>query len=136
MPRVSKQDMVERGDIVVRFDDQGRRLCTARAKTTGEDCNAPAMRGQVVCRKHGGSTKSAKAKAQLRLAQLVDPAVATLAREMVNADKSTDRQRAANSILDRAGFGRQTKFDVTDAKDILKQRLLDMRENDDEEIQP
>lgn len=77
---------------------------------------------------HGGGSPSTKRKAQLRLAELVNPAIATLAREMTNADRSQDRQRAANSILDRAGVSRVSKLETADAREILVQRLLDLRE--------
>lgn len=111
-----------------RYDAQGRRLCHATSKTTGEQCRGPAMSGSPVCRSHGGASDAARKKARLRLAALADPAIATLAKEMVKADKSSDRQRAANSILDRAGFGRVTKVEAVDAKDVLLDRLRAMRE--------
>lgn len=76
---------------------------------------------------HGGSSPQARNKAKLRLAELVDPAIATLAREMASADKSSDRQRAANSILDRSGFGRSRKIEGADARELLTQKLLEMQ---------
>lgn len=86
------------------------------------------MSGQEVCRLHGGSTQRSRRKAALRLAELVDPAVATLGREMAQADRSADRQRAANSILDRAGYGRVQKVEVSEAREMLVQKLLELRE--------
>lgn len=129
------QDPLQRGQ---RFDAQGRRLCGATSRRSGKLCRSPAMNGQEVCRMHGGSTKQAKAKAKLRLMELVDPAIAVLAREMSTADKSADKQRAANSILDRAGFGRQQQVDVEDARTALLHQILEARgqsveEYDDEE---
>src|SRR3546814_12403525 len=82
---------------------QGRRQCTAKSTTTGERCTKAPIRGGTVCATHGGSAPQVRKKAALRLLELVDPAIAVLAREMVNADKSADRQRAANTVLDRAG---------------------------------
>lgn len=103
--------------------------CAAKSSNTGLRCGAPAMSGQTVCRVHGGGTKTAKAKAQRRLLELVDPAIATLAREMVRAEKSADRQRAANSILDRAGVPRSTAIaDADAARDLLVDRIRTMRE--------
>lgn len=65
----------------------------------------------------------------MKLMELVDPAVATLAREMVQADKSSDRQRAANSILDRAGVPRVVReVDSDDSRSILLTRLREIRE--------
>lgn len=106
-----------------RRDGQNRRLCKAHRRD-GELCTQPAMDGQAVCKMHGGQAPQTKRKAALRLLELVDPAIATLAREMVQASKSSDKQRAANSILDRAGYGRVHKVEATDARELLVQRLL------------
>lgn len=76
---------------------------------------------------HGGSAPAARARARLRLLELADPAIATLAREMVQADRSVDRQKAANSILDRAGYGRVTRMESADARELLIARLLELR---------
>ncbi len=116
------------GDMQPRVDDHNRVLCSAHASRTGELCRAPAMHGQRVCRLHGGGTQASKAKARLRLAGLVDPAIATLAREMVNATTSRDRQRAANSILDRSGWGRVTRVEAVDARQVLLDRLRELRD--------
>lgn len=70
----------------------------------------------------------------MRLAGLVDPAIATLAREMVNADTSAARQSAANSILDRAGWGRVTRVEAVDARQILLQRLQELRDATEESL--
>lgn len=121
-----------------RYDEWNRRLCTARSSRTGELCRAAAIGGATVCRVHGGANRQVRRKAALRLAELVDPAIATLAREMTSADKSADRQRAANSILDRAGYGRTVQVDGDAARQILVQRLLAMRAEpvEPEELQP
>ncbi|MGO4360804.1 HGGxSTG domain-containing protein [Terrabacter sp. RAF57] len=111
-----------------RIDEQNRRLCHATSKRTGEPCNAPAMHGMDVCRIHGGSAPQARRSARQRLLDLVDPAIATLAREMEQAESSSDRQRAANSILDRAGYARLPKIDEDEARDILVQRLIELRD--------
>lgn len=108
---------------VIRMDQQGRTLCRATRKD-GELCKSPAVHGMKVCRMHGANHPGAKMKARLKLAELIDPAISTLAKEMVNAEKSSDRQRAANSILDRAGVARVSEVTTEDAKTILYQRLL------------
>lgn len=110
-----------------RYDAQNRLLCSARRRD-GDLCQSPAMHGQRVCRMHGGSAPQARSKARLRLAELVNPAIATLAREMANADRSVDRQRAANSILDRAGWGRVSTVETADAREVLLARLAEMRD--------
>lgn len=122
------------GDMQPRVDDHNRVLCSAHASRTGELCRAPAMHGQRVCRLHGGGTQASKAKAKLRLAGLVDPAIATLAREMVNGDTSAARQSAANSILDRAGWGRVTRVEAVDARQVLLDRLRELRDAAEEPL--
>ena len=69
-------------------------------------------------------------KAARRLAALVEPALGVLAREMVTAEKSSDRQRAANSILDRAGVPRTTQQlqDPDLGRALLLDRLLALRD--------
>lgn len=114
----------ENGEVI-RIDQQNRVLCHAKRKD-GQLCKSPAITGMKVCKMHGGSTKAAKRGAALRLAELVNPAIATLAREMANADKSADKQRAANSILDRAGYGRHQVIEASDSREILRQGLLEI----------
>lgn len=107
----------------LRYDDQHRRLCGAH-RSNGEPCSAPAMVGQRVCRMHGGSAPQARHRARLRLMELVDPAVATLARELVGARRSADRLRAAAEILDRAGFVRGGgEVSADEARALLIERI-------------
>jgi hypothetical protein len=112
----------------VRYGANGQRLCHAKSRTTGGLCEAFAMSGQLVCRMHGGMIPQARNKAKLRLAELVDPAIGTLAREMATAQSSKDRMAAANSILDRAGWGRVSNVEVGDARDALIARLIALRD--------
>lgn len=103
--------------------------CTATSKATGKRCARRPVPGATVCRVHGGAAPQVQRRAALRLLELVDPAIATLAREMAQADKSADRQRAANSILDRAGVPRRVDVSDTEAaKALLIERLLTLRE--------
>lgn len=106
------------------------RQCHAKAKSSGQQCTREAVPGATVCRHHGGAAPQVQRKAALRLLELVDPAISTLAREMVQADKSSDRQRAANSLLDRAGVGRKVDSPDADvAKALLVERLLALRDS-------
>lgn len=93
--------------------------CGATSKQSGKRCQRPAIPGGTVCKLHGGGAPQVIRKARLRLQELVDPAIATLAREMATADKSNDRQRAANSILDRAGVVRGSEIKVEDVRESL-----------------
>ena len=82
-----------------------------------------------VCRLHGGASPQAKKAARVRLADLVDPAITTLASVMVNKEaKDVDRLRAADSILDRAGVIRGQKITVDEARDILRQKVVEIKE--------
>jgi hypothetical protein len=100
--------------------------CHARAVSTGERCGNPAIPGGTVCKYHGGASPQVRAKAQLRLVELIDPAIATLAREMTTAKNSSDRQRAANSLLDRAGVPRRTEVDHGAARTLLADRIQEV----------
>ena len=101
--------------------------CTATNRA-GKQCGKYAIRGGTVCVTHGGGAPQVRRKAQLRLLELVDPAIATLAKEMIKAQKSSDRQRAANSILDRAGIPRSSASpDAEVARQALINRLLAMK---------
>lgn len=102
--------------------------CTAKNRQ-GNRCARRPIPGGTVCRMHGGAAPQVRRRANLRLLELVDPAIATLAREMTAADKSADRQRAANSILDRSGLGRTSKVEVDDAKQLLFDRIMALRED-------
>ena len=109
--------------------------CKARSKGSGEQCRQKAEAGATVCRFHGGAAPQVKRKAAIRLLELIDPAISTLASEMLQADKSSDRQRAANSILDRAGVPRATTTpDGEAAKDLLVERLRVIRAQQESEI--
>jgi hypothetical protein len=79
----------------------------------GRRCRKAAIPGGRVCQTHGGSAEQVKRKAALRLMNLVDPMITVLVREATTADRSSDRQRAANSLLDRAGVGRANADLVT-----------------------
>ncbi len=90
---------------MARYDNQNRRLCT---KTTrkGNPCRAPALKGGLVCNKHGGSLPNVKAKsARTLLEGLVEPAL--LALDTILSDvkqPASARVAAARDILDRTGF--------------------------------
>lgn len=111
----------------IRYTVRGAIACKAHT-SSGEPCQAPAMRGQAICQAHGGSSPQARQAAQLRLAALVDPAIATLEQEMDTAEESRDRLAAANSILDRAGYGRSQQITSEDARSMLVARLMEAQE--------
>lgn len=123
MPPPDPRDGVQR-------DAQNRPICGARTRDGGS-CKQPAMRGGLRCRMHGGASPQARRAAKLRLASLVDPAIATLGRVLVTAKRDQDKLRAAGMILDRAGHPAATRIDasisVEDSRELLLERLLEKR---------
>ena len=78
-------------------------------------CKRWAMRGQSVCRSHGGGAPQARAKAEKALALaeahlrgLAGPAVATLEDLVTNASSEAVRLGAARDLADRA-LGKATE---------------------------
>lgn len=113
-----------------RYRADGVLLCSA-SRSHGGLCNAPAVKGTTVCRVHGGMAPQVQRKARLRLLDMIDPALATIAREMVNPNASPQaRLRAAENVLDRAGFPRHLETGTDEAKALLVQRLIQLRQTD------
>lgn len=81
----------------------GTRPCIAHRRD-GERCTQPAMRGQRVCKMHGGLAPAALAAARRRMAALIDPAIDNIA-DVLNSSAASDgdRLKAAFGALDRAG---------------------------------
>lgn len=52
--------------------------CTATAKSTGERCQRPAIKGANVCYQHGGAAEQVQKKAQERLDEMADSTTAKL----------------------------------------------------------
>lgn len=112
------------------YDEQGRALCTATTRG-GARCTGPAMRGQRVCRMHGGASGQARASAQARLAQMVEPALGTILRVLASPTASDHAKlRAAENVLDRGGFPRRAEVstDAGEARAELIERILTFRE--------
>ena len=104
------------------------RQCTAHSRRTGKRCRRSAIKGSNVCANHGGSAPQVKARANLRLLELVEPAITVLEHEMHNSDASPgERIRAAENVLDRAGYPRRVTADTSTARDILVMRLLELQ---------
>lgn len=66
-----------------------------------------------VCYYHGSESPQAKNKVDRLFALAADLALETLVNEMEQADQSSDRIRAARSILDRAGYGPLRRIEIT-----------------------
>lgn len=109
----------------------GAPRCTAHARSTGERCGNRPIPGGTVCRFHGGGAPAVRRRARLRLAELVDPAIGTLARVMVKGARDQDKLRAAEAILDRAGFPRASRIEghlsLEESREVLLERILELR---------
>lgn len=98
----------------------GCRAHTKHGPNKGKPCGMVPRIGSLVCVKHGGNHPDHKKKAEQRLLELVDPALAELHR--VLTDKRADdsvKVRAALGILDRTGHGPGTKVEVSTKWDDL-----------------
>ena len=92
----------------------GRR-CTAKAKSTGDQCKNAPIHGATVCKYHGAGAPQVKAAAARRvLEELVDPALVAL-RDIVNDRTILEAVRlaAAKDILDRTGYRPPTQVEVS-----------------------
>ena len=79
--------------------------CTATSKQSGKRCGRYPVPGGNVCIMHGGGQQAYREKCRLRLLELVNPALATMARAVKAKGKPGQVEiSAARDILDRAGF--------------------------------
>jgi len=99
---------------VTTIDQRDPRLCIGHNRQ-GQPCRKYAMRGQQVCKNHGGGSPQALAKAaaavelaELRLRNLAPRAVAELESLVTSAESEQVRLQAANSLVDRS-VGRATE---------------------------
>lgn len=112
--------------FTVRFDAMNRMLCNAQRRDKSL-CKSPAMTGMKVCRMHGAKAPQAQEAARIKFADMAAPAMAKTFQLMMNGDSHSIQLRAASSILDRTGYGRQQVVEAGDAKQLLYQRLLAMQ---------
>jgi hypothetical protein len=106
-----------------------RPKCRAHNRQGGP-CGNYAIPGGMVCRMHGGAIPHVRDKARMRLIALIEPALGVLSDVMASEKAAdADKIRAANSVLDRAGYGRVQTIDVEAAREVLTQRILTIMEN-------
>jgi hypothetical protein len=93
--------------------------CTAHSSRTGEPCRRWASHGTNVCTSHGARAPAVKRKAEERIRELVNPALAALARligdadlDRAGAESEAVRLQAARDILDRAGYSATQKVKI------------------------
>jgi len=99
--------------------------CTATAKSTGERCQRPAIKGGTVCYQHGGAAPQVKKKAQERLDEMADKTTADMQRVLddltdiydgADPDEKVEIAREIRQswvkILDRTGHGPTEKREM------------------------
>lgn len=88
--------------------------CTAKSKTTGEQCKQPAKLGGKVCHYHGGAAPQVeRANARRIIEALVGPALARITKLIEVDDVPSAVQLAASKdMLDRAGHKPVDKSEV------------------------
>ena len=113
------------GDSSVTKASTVKRKCKAHKKS-GEPCGNYALRGQLVCRFHGGGSAHARQAAQRRLLALVEPALATLHKILHSRTASdTDKLRAAVQVLDRTGYSAETILKLEPAEPDRWQQAME-----------
>jgi hypothetical protein len=103
------------------------RKCSAHSARTGKPCKRYAIAGGTVCPTHGGSAPQVKEAAMRRLedgALIAANALVTIAGKGSN---EAARVRAADSLLDRVGVGR----DETAQDGSFRELLIRVREYSD-----
>ncbi len=66
----------------------------------------------MVCQKHGGGAPQVKKAARERLNDLIDPAINELGRRVEDSENPAVSLRAAQDILDRAGYKSPEKVEL------------------------
>lgn len=101
------EDYPSRADVARIDTDKngngGTRQCTAHNRQ-GKRCLRSPVSGASVCFLHGGASPTTRATAKMRLMCLVEPALETLLDAMEQRDHWPSAVRAAETLLDRAGF--------------------------------
>ena len=106
------------------------RRCTAQAKSTGQRCNNPPIKGSNVCRVHGGAAPQVRRAATRRLLDMVEPAMAQLWDVLHDPETTeTGKLRAVQMILDRTGYGPSQTVDVKTSTARIE-ALLEQYEDD------
>lgn len=130
--------VIHRKGRVIRPD----RRCVAHSSRDGAPCGNPAMKGQNVCRFHGGATTTAKARAQERILAAADLGARQLIAFMTsNKVPYNVRLQAARDLLDRAGLAASQKVDITakwqqDVDEVMSIWEGEVEEDESEEDGP
>jgi len=102
--------------------------CTAKSKTTGNQCKNPPIPGGTVCRIHGGSAPQVQAVAARRVLEaLVGPALAQLRRLIEDATVADGvKMRAITDLLDRTGYKPPTVVEGQLTMDMIERHIAQL----------
>lgn len=117
----------------------------------GSQCTHVAVSGTVRCELHGGlyaspeETRRLVIASQMKMFNLADQAVSTIADIMLHGATEASRLRAAETILNRSGITEGSDFEMPaldgkqsrgdDASDKIKRRLQKLAEVTDEDLE-
>lgn len=118
--------------------------CTATAKSTGERCQRPAVKGAEVCYQHGGAASQVQKKAQERLDQMADDTTADIQRNIEDLqdqyeatddvekrlDILSEMRRLWKIVLDRTEHGPTEKREVEGDVDVTGDIVVDFENSD------
>ncbi len=96
------------------------RRCSARSTRHGGRCRKAAMRGQRVCRNHGGASPQALRTAEARLEAAKFEAAEVDLATMRQRRNPELRFRAARDVLDRTGVRRADCYTVEQVAAVLR----------------
>lgn len=85
---------------------------------TGLNCANNALPGSLLCIEHGGSIARHRQVIAMRMMALIEPALKTVFRCMASNDESV-ALKAAETILDRTGWGRSATLHLEEKKEDL-----------------
>lgn len=105
--------------------------CTATAKSTGERCQRPAIKGGEVCYQHGGAAPQVEKKAQERLDEMADSVSADAQRNIedlqeeyeaaddpdTKLDILSEMRQYWKIVLDRTGHGPSSETELSGSVD-------------------
>jgi hypothetical protein len=91
--------------------------CTATAKSTGERCQRPAIKGGTVCYQHGGAAEQVQKKAQERLDEMADSVTAELQQRVELLFEDLDETEDPEERVKIMREARQLWTDVLDRTD-------------------
>jgi hypothetical protein len=109
----SKVQPIEGGRDWAKSRHPERRCTARRSDGSGEQCRNASLRGQRVCRYHGGAARQSKAAARRRIDEHADPLVRAMI-EIAQADDVSPATRVAaiKDLLDRADITGKTSIEV------------------------